>query len=52
MNADHNAPRKLRNQRQYDIPVFICTNVRKLDNKLDEIREVSISMRVSPVNNL
>ena len=42
INADYNAPRKLRNQRQYDIPVFISTNVRKLDNKLDEIREVSI----------
>ena len=42
INADHNVHRKPRNQRQYDIPVFISTNVRKLDNKLDEIREVSI----------
>ena len=42
INADHKAPRKLRNQIKYDIPVFISTNVRKLDNKLDEIREVSI----------
>ena len=42
INADHNAPRKLGNQRQYDIPVFISTNVRKLDNKLDKICEVSI----------
>ena len=42
IKTDHNVPRKLCNQRQYDIPVFISTNVRKLDNKLDEIREVSI----------
>ena len=38
INADHKAPRKFRNQRQYDIPVFISTNARKLDDKLDEIR--------------
>ena len=46
INADHNAHRKSRNQRQYDIPVFISTNVRKLDNNWNWIAGGGVCMYI------
>ena len=34
--------KKVHSQKRYDIPAFISTNVRKLDNKLDELQDIAV----------
>jgi hypothetical protein len=41
-HVNHNVLKKVHFQKQYDIPAFISTNVRKLDNKLVELQEITL----------
>jgi exonuclease III len=41
-HVNHNVLKKVHFPKQYDIPAFISTNVRKLDNKLDELQEITL----------